>query len=249
MDKNFTFFGSAFVAFLFYILLIILFVFYTQDDTVKKIDTINKVTVLQLDIVLENNLEDKNKVNIKSGIKVKQLAQKVVKRTSSSSTKQRSNIKSLFANVKTVAPKINIKKVSTMKKSSISSRYKSKFEKEKKVKNVTLKNMIDNSKTHQLVNKMVLSTSNNKSDPYFSKVNQLLSSRWNPTVFEQDLQAKVLVTISTNGKFDFKFINKSSNNIFNNKLTEFLKAESYKLYPINPTNKVTNIEILFHTKG
>ena len=249
MDNKTNFIISAFVALSLYVFLIILFLYYTKNDVVKKIDAVNKITVLQLDVILENDDVIKEKIKIKSGVKNKEIAKKVVKKTTSVSMKQRSNLKSLFANVKTKAKKVRKTKVLNVKKSSISSRFKSKFEKEKKVKNVTLSNLIDNKKSQSSVKKIVLSESKNENDPYFSEIYQMLSSRWNPTVFVDELKAKVLITILNNGEFSFKFIQYSQNNGFNNQLKQFLYDESLNLYPINPNNKTTNIEILFQSKG
>jgi hypothetical protein len=248
MDKNFNIILSAIIAVLVYVLLIILFLVYLKNDIVKKIDTVNKTTVLQLDIVMEK-AKTKEPVNIKTGIKPEKIAQKVVKKTSSVSVKKTTNLKSLFANVKTSVKKIPTKKVLNIKKSSIASRYKSKFEKEEKRKKVSLSNMIDVAKSNKPINKMVTTETNNESDPYFSQINQILSSRWNPIVFSQELQARVIVTILKDGSFRYKFINYSTNDNFNTQLEEFLKDESFKIYPANPNNKITNIEILFHTKG
>ncbi len=134
-----------------------------------------------------------------------------------------------------------------IKKSSISSRFKSKFEKEKKVKDVVLSDLVEN-KNSAGIKKVVLSDSKDNTDPYFSKINQILSSRWNPTVFSSDLTAKVIVTITNNGIFSFKFIQYSDNIGFDNQLSTFLSDESLKRYPINPNNKITEIEITFKSK-
>jgi len=249
MDKNFNLIISVFISILLYILLIISFLFYIKNDIIKKIDTVNHNTVLQLDIVLENDINKIENDSIKSGVENKKLAQKIVKKTSSSSVKQKSNLKSLFANVKTKAVKINKKRILNVKRTSISSRYKSKFEKEQKAKNVSLSNMIDNTRTNKQINKMVISETNNQSDPYYSKINQILSSRWNPVVFNSDMQAKILITISRDGTFSYKFLSRSDSELFNKQLNEFLKDESFKLYPSNGNNQITNIEILFRTKG
>jgi hypothetical protein len=249
MDNRTNFIISAFVALFLYVFLIVLFLYYTKNDVVKKIDAVNKVTVLQLDVILNEENQVKEKITIKSGVKNKDIAKKVVKKTTSVSMKQRSNLKSLFANVKTSAKKVRKAKVLNVKQSSISSRFKSKFEKEKKVKNVTLSNLIDNKNTQSNLKKVVLSESKNENDPYFSKIYQMLSSRWNPTVFVDDLQAKVLITILNNGEFSFKFIQYSANSGFNDQLKQFLYDESLNLYPVNPNNKTTNIEILFQSKG
>ncbi len=247
VDKK-NFYIAAFLALFIYVFLILLLLLYIKENNIKKIDAISKTTVLQLDIVLNDTVEDKQKIKIKSSTQNKEIAQKVVKKTTSSSLKQKSDLKSLFANVKTTAKKVNKEKILNVKKSSISSRFKSKFEKEKKVKDVVLSDLVDN-KTAANVKKVVLSESKNETDPYFSKIYQMLSSRWNPTIFSDNLSAKILVTISNNGIFSFKFIQYSQNVGFDKQLKDFLNSESLKKYPVNPNNTTTNIEILFQSKG
>ena len=62
----------------------------------------------------------------------------------------------------------------------------------------------------------------NENDPYFSKIYNLLSSRWNPTRFFNDLKAKVIITISHNGTFSYQFIQYSDDIGFDNQLKNFL---------------------------
>jgi len=245
-DKKY-FYTSAFFAVSIYIFFVLLLFLYLKNADVKKIDAISKTTVLQLDVILDTPTQVKEKISIKSGVKNKQIAKKVVKKTTSVSVKQRSDLKSLFANVKTSAKKVRKNKVLNVKKSSISSRFKSKFEKEKKVKDVVLSDLIQN-QNNTNAKKVVVSQSNNETDPYFSRINRLLSSRWNPTIFSANLVAKVLVTITNNGIFSYKFIQYSDNIGFDNQLKEFLSGESLKRYPINPNRKTTQIEITFRSK-
>jgi hypothetical protein len=247
VDKKY-FFTSAFISLSLYICLVLLLVLYLKEHTVKKIDANTKNTVLQLDVVLQEPEEKvEKKVTIKNDVKPQEIAKKVVKKTSSSSLKQKTDLKSLFANVKTSAKKVEKKKVTTVKKSSIASRFKSKFEKERQVEDLVLSELIKTKSAD--IKKVVLNDTSNEKDPYFSKIYQMLSSRWNPTIFSNDLQAKVLISIQNNGFFSFKFIQYSKNENFNRQLESFLNSESLKSYPANPNGKRTNIEILFQSKG
>ena len=88
-----------------------------------------------------------------------------------------------------------------------------------------------------------------KQDPYYTKIYQILSGRWIPTIFADDLKAKVNIIIFNNGKFSFKFIQYSGNDGFDNQLKAFLSNETQKSYPISPLNKTVNIEISFQSKG
>jgi len=246
VDKK-NFYISAVLALFIYIFLVLLLLLYLKENTIKKVDAITKQTVLQLDIILDTQKDSKQTLKVKSNKNTK-IAQKIVKKTTSNSLKQKSDLKSLFADVKTTAKKVSKKRILNLKKSSVSSRFKSKFEKERKVKNVILSDLLKK-KNSNSVKKVVLSKSKDETDPYFSKIYQMLSSRWNPTVFSNNLSARILVNITNNGIFSFKFIQYSGNIGFDEQLKDFLDSESLKKYPINPNNNATNIEILFQSKG
>jgi len=240
---------SALASIAIYIILILSFLVYVKTNEVKKINAAVKTTVLQLDVILDSNPEKKEKITVKSAVKNQKIAEKIVKKTTSSSLKQRSNLKSLFANVKTDIKKVSKKKVLNVKNSSIASRFKSKFEKEKKSKNIVLSNLKEKVESKSNSKNVTLSKNKDEQDPYYSKIYQLLSSRWNPTIFADDLKAKVNIVIYNNGKFSFKFIQYSGNDGFDEQLKEFLNNETLKSYPVSPSNKTVNIEILFQSKG
>ncbi len=247
-DKKYLYITAVISLFL-YVSLILLLLVYLKNNNIKKIDGFTKTTVLQLDIILNTPKIKKEKINIKSSVKNKKIAKKVVKKTTSTSMKQKTNLKSLFANVKTKATKVRKNKILNVKQSTISSRFKSKFEKEKKSNNVVLSKLLDKERKNTSIKKVIISNSKNAKDPYFSKIYQMLSNRWTPTIFSDNLTAKVLVSISNNGKFSYKFIQYSDNIGFDQQLKEFLDSESFKRYPINKSNKKINIEILFQSKG
>lgn len=246
MADNRYFVVSGFIAFSLYVLLALLLIIYLKEDVVKKIDSSKKITVLQLDVILDTKTDKKEKVDIKTEIKNKEIAKKVVKKTTSSSLKQRSDLKSLFADVKTTATKVTKKKVSNIKKSTITSRFKSKFEKERKVDSIVSPDLVKNKSLNS--QKVVMNESENENDPYYSRINQMLSTRWNPTIFSANLAAKISVTIASNGIFSFKFIQYSGNTGFDNQLRSFLQDESLKKYPVHPSRKTKVIEIIFKSE-
>ena len=86
-------------------------------------------------------------------------------------------------------------------------------------------------------------------DPYYTKIRQLIDSRWHPTIFANDLIVKISIIIFNNGKFSYKFIQYSENVGFDTQVEEFLNNETLKNYPVSPTNKTVNIEIILHSKG
>lgn len=240
---------SAFAAISIYIILILSFLVYVKTSEVKKINAAVKMTVLQLDVILESKSEIKEKITIKSTVKNKEIAKKVVKKTTSVSMKQRSNLKSLFANVKTDIKKVSKNKVLNVKKSTIASRFKSKFEKEKKTKNIVLSKLTEKVESNSSNKNIMMDKTKDKQDPYYTKIYQILSSGWIPTIFADDLKAKVNIVIFNNGKFSFKFIQYSGNDGFDNQLKAFLSNETQKSYPVSPLNKTVNIEITFQSKG
>jgi len=246
MANNKYFAVSGFIAVSLYILLALVLIIYLKDHDIKKIDSAKKVTVLQLDVILDTQTQKQEKIDIKTPAKNKEIAKKIVKKTTSTSLKQRSDLKSLFANVKTSAKKVAKKEVSTVKKSTITSRFKSKFEKERKVKSIVSPDLVKKKSVNS--QKVVMNQGEHENDPYFSRINQMLSSRWNPTIFSADLAAKISVIISSNGIFSFKFIQYSGNTGFDNQLYNFLQNESLKRYPVHPSRKTKKIEITFRSE-
>ena len=239
---------SAIAALAIYIILILSFLVYLKTNEVKKINATVKNTVLQLDVILDV-APSKEKIKIQSNQKNTKIAKKVVKKTTSSSIKKRTNLKSLFANVKTNVKSTSKDKVLNVKNSSISSRFKSKFEKERKTKKLVLSKLTENKVTKTTNNTVTMEKSSDNQDPYYSKIYQMLSNRWKPTIFQNDLKVKVNIIIFNNGKFSYKFIQYSGNMGFDNQITEFLNNETLKKYPISPKNKTVNIEITFQSKG
>lgn len=244
------FYYSAIASFAIYIIFVLSVLVYIKTSDVKKINATVKNTVLQLDVILDSSNDIKQEtIKITSDVKNQDIAKKVVKKTTSSTIKQRTNLKSLFANVDTEVKDVSKKNVLNVKDSSISSRFKSKFDKERKTKNIVL-SKLKNSEQIKMSNKNVtMDKVADNQDPYYSKIYQIISSRWLPTIFDNELIAKVSIVIFNNGKFSYKFIQYSGNDGFDNQLREFLDFETQKRYPISPTGKTVNIEILFQSKG
>lgn len=249
MDKKQEIIYSALGAIAIYSILILSFLVYIKTSEVKKINASVKTTILQLDVIVEPKNDVKKTAKPLNISKNSKIAQKVVKKTSSKSVKQRSDLKSLFANVKTSVKKVSKNKVLNVKSSSISSRFKSKFDKEKKTKNIVLSKLAKQSAPVSPKKTVSIDKAKAEQDPYYSKIYEMLSSRWNPTIFDNELKAKVNIIIFNNGKFSYKFIQYSGNDGFDNQLKFFLNNQTSVDYPISPTNKTVNIEITFQSKG
>lgn len=241
---------AGIISFTLYGAIVFFFLFYINTAEVKKVSALNKTTVLELDIVIEEKKEEE--VQKASMIKTpdaqkSKIEKKVVKKSSSVSATKKTDLKSLFANVTTKATKVRKEKVLNVKKSTIASRYKSKFEKDKKVEKLNSANLKEVKKVQK--KNVVAQMANDEKDPYFSKIYQIISSRWQPVVFYEDLIAKVIITISNNGSFSYKFIQYSNNMGFDNQLKTFLNSQSTKQYPVNSNGKPSTIEITFQAKG
>ena len=167
----------------------------------------------------------------------------IVKKSASVSAKKKANLKSLFAKVKTEAPKIAKKEILNVKKSTVTSRFKSKFEKQQKSKNVTVSKLLDNVKSKSSIK--IPTDTKNRNDEYYSKIYELLASRWNPGLIIEGLSAKVLVIISSEGEFNFKFLKNSGNVNFDDSLRVFLQDQKLISYPTHNRGSKQKIAVTF----
>lgn len=245
MTNRNIFYFSGFISISIYILVFLLLMLYLKSHDVKKIDAFSKTTVLELDIILEDNAQTNRKNSAKQE-KNTEFAEKVVKQSTSRSVKQTADVKSLFSNVSVKAKKVQKEDALNIQKSLVSSRFKSKFEKEKKVDNVSVSKLLENVK--QKKNKLTFSESKNHNDPYYSKIYEIIASRWQPKFIMDNLSAKVLVTIYSDGKFDFSFLRYSGDDSFDDSLRSFLVQQTNILYPPHDKGNKTVIEINFKAK-
>ncbi|XPV69457.1 MAG: energy transducer TonB [Halarcobacter sp.] len=238
-QKNY-FYISGVISIVFYLSVCTLLLLYINAPKPKKYDAFSKTTVLELELV--STKDSKNRVEKK----VEKKIEKVVKKSTSKSSEKKADFKSLFANVKTTSKKTTKEEVNNVVASADPSRFKSKFEKQKKSNNISVSKLLSDIK---ITTKMSISTSSeHKNDPYYSKIYEILASRWTPIVLGTDLEAKVLVIITNSGKFDYRFIKYSNNDRFDESLKVFL--DSQKSIPFPPHNKgaKTDIEVLFKSK-
>jgi hypothetical protein len=213
---------------------------YVNAPKPKKYDAFSKTTVLELELI--STKDTKNRIEKK----VEKVVEKVVEKSTSKSSEKKADFKSLFANVKTTNKTVAQKEVNNVVSSSDPSRYKSKFEKQKKSNNVSVSKLLSDIKT---TTKMSISASaKNDNDPYYSKIYELLASRWTPTTVGANLEAKVLVIISSNGEFDYRFIKYSNDDRFNDSLKNFLESQKSVAYPPHNKGNRTDIEVLFKSK-
>lgn len=243
MVKDKLFVYSAIFSFSIYFLLIFLFFMYVKGYDVKKYDALKNETVLELELILDDSPVVQKR-------KIKELFKDTqeVEKTVSKKVDNTANIKSLFANVKTAKDaKIEKDPVLNVRKSLVSSRYKSKFEKEKKSQSVDVSKILDNvvQKSKKLT---VQSTSSNNYDKYFSKVYEILNQRWAPKYKISGLESIVLINIRKNGTFSYKVLQRSGNPIFDQNLKSFLDNETSRSYPSHDKKSVVTLQVTFKSQ-
>jgi hypothetical protein len=244
-NKNF--YISALVALISYFFIIFLVYIYLTVNSVKKFDSHSQDTILELDVVLEDmNLKKTKQLKRQTSRKDSQISKKIVKKSSSVTAKQRSDLKSLFAKVETKSKVIRKETINNVKGSQTVSRFKSKFEKQKKNDNSILSKLLDGQKIDSI--KQNTSDSQNEYDEYISQIYEILHKRWQPLLIIDGLSTKVIITIYSNGKFDYSIVQYSGDSSFDNQLILFLNKQKMESFP-KPKNNRIDIEVIFTAKG
>lgn len=241
MREKSYFYISGFLSVSVYLAICVSFLLYINAPKTKKFDSA-KTTVLELELISTKSNERK------IAKKTVQKEQKIVKKSTSKSDKQNADFKSLFANVKTKAKKTVEKEINTAKASIDPSRFKSKFEKQKKTDNSSVSKLLNDVKTTTNMPKTQASGKGEK-DEYFSKIKQILWERWNPRLLEDGLVARVLVMITNDGNFDFRIIKYSKDERFDESLKEFLESQKSEVFPTHKINNKVDIIINFKSEG
>ena len=244
MQKKSSFLISGIISFSFYILICFLVFYYVSNPPAKKYTTQIKPTVIELDMIVEKS--DKKRIEKKEDKKIEK-KEVVVEKAASVAAEKKPDLKSLFANVKTKSKKVAKKEVNKVVKSIDPKRFKSKFEKQKKSSNVKLDKLLNDKKTTTNVKSSSKSKSK-ESDEYFSEVSSLLDA-WVPLIREDNLTATVLVNISANGTFSYRFSKYSGNNDFDISLKAFLEEQKSIIYPKPKKGKKVQINVDFKSKG
>ena len=244
MQKKSFFLISGIISFSFYIFLCFIIIFYLTKPSIKEFTPKIQSTVLELDVIVEKS--DKKRIEKKEDKKIVK-EEIIVEKATSQSAEKKPDLKSLFANVKTNTKKVATKEINNVEKSIDPKRFKSKFEKEKKSSNVKLDKLLNDKKTTTNV-KSSSKTKSKENNEYFSKVFKLLDA-WVPLVRDDNQISIVLITITPNGKFSYKFKKYSRNNDFNISLKAFLEEQINIVYPKPKLGKSVTIEVEYKTKG
>ncbi|WP_122894152.1 TonB C-terminal domain-containing protein [Arcobacter peruensis] len=245
MQNKSSFLISGIISFSFYIFICALVVYYVTKPPVKKYTTKTTATVLELDVIVEKS--DKKRIEKKEDKRIEKKEEVVVEKAASKAAEKKPDLKSLFANVKTKSKTVAKKEVNKVVKSIDPKRFKSKFEKQKKSSNVKLDKLLNDKKTTTNVRSSSKSKSK-ESNEYFSQVSALLDA-WVPLIRQDNLTATVLVIISPNGNFDYRFSKYSGNSDFDISLKAFLEEQKSIMYPKPKRGKKVQINVDFKSKG
>jgi len=245
MTKNKNFVLSGILAVGFYLFVVITSLILISSSKVETYKFKSKTTVLELEVI--EQVDKKTQVEKKNTVIKPKEIKEPIKETSRSNEKT-PDLKSLFGNVKTKAIRTPEKVVNNVRKSIDPKRFKSKFEKEKKTSNVNIDKLLTDVKTTTTIKK-INNTSNTEeeTDEYYSKINELLSA-WTPNVNAGGLVANVIVTINTKGKFNYRFVKYSSDDTFNNSLESFLNEQLNQPYPVPKNGSSVSISVDFKSE-
>ncbi len=244
MDRKRLFFVSGLLSISIY-LLIFLFMFwylYNKNEELKKYAIQSKsVEVSLVEPPKQKRSQKISKSSKKSKVERKK-TEKPVKKEGSSSAKSGVDIEKLFSSVKT--PR---KSGSTSpKKSSSPSRLKGEGFKNRKSAAEILKSMNIKDIGRELANRSIRAVEG-ESDPYLSKIYEILYKYWLPSQESAGNRAKVKIKIGPEGDFDYTVLLFSGSETFNKELVEYLEYLKTKKFP-PPKEGSKDIVVYFEAK-
>ncbi len=249
MDDKKLFYTSAVGAVALYLFFVISLLVYIGNSHVKSFDANTKVTVMELDLVSVPIKQDTKKIKkVKAQEKSTKKAKEIVKKSTSKSSKKTTSMKDLFSKSTIKPAKVKKENVLNIRSSMTSSRYRSKFEKEKKLQNIRASNNLNEVKNIQKRTTQLKSTSKNH-DEYFAKIKEILNSRWQPLTINEALLSVVLITITNDGIFSYNFIQYSGNSNFDDQLMRFLDKQRDILFPLHSKGSSIDIKMKFKTEN
>src|SRR5574344_166790 len=242
MQNNSSFIISGIIAFFIYFSICFLVMYYIFSPIKESINITPSSTTIELDMIEE--IAEKKMVERKTEKIVKE---EVVEKSTSASNEKKPDLKSLFANVKETSNKVVKEEVNNVEKSIDPKRFKSKFEKEKKSNNVKIDKLLEDEKTATNT-KTKSSSKGDKNDDYGSKIYEMLYSRA-PVSEDRSLVITVMVSISPDGAFDYKFVKRSSSEAYNTAIRLYLDEQKDIAYPPPPSGKVVKYTVDFKFEG
>lgn len=98
-------------------------------------------------------------------------------------------------------------------------------------------------------NTMTFNAPTGQYDEFYAEVSKILYLNWNPSGFNYKEESKVIITITSSGRFSYKISKKSGNASFDSALEEFLEKMKNIEFPPFPRGDRTSIEVTFKTEG
>jgi hypothetical protein len=246
MGSKSNFFIAAFIAITFYILTILALIFYLQSSHVKKFQSVSKNTFLELDLIIEETKKNTQNLNKSIQKTVTKESKKVVKKSTARSAKKRADLKSLFARVSTKSSKVKAKSILNIQSNKVNSRFKSKYQKEKRDANLKVSKLLD-VKSKENSSKPKTATNKGNFDKYYSKINTIILTRWYnyPLLTNNDYLVVAEITIDAKGKFSYHVISLSGNKEVDAAVKLFLSNQLLERYPVSPDGDKKTIKINF----
>lgn len=243
MQNNSLFLISGIISFTIYFSFCFLVMFYIFTPEKQSVNITPSSTTIELEMI--EHIAEKKMVERK----VEKIIEKeeVVEKSTSNSNEKRPDLKSLFANVKETAPKVVKEEVNNVEKSIDPKRFKSKFEKEKKSSNIKIDRLLEDEKT-ATDSRVKSSAKGDKNDDYASKIYEILQAGA-PITQDTNLVSRVIITISENGRFDYKIQKSSGNESYDTALRTYLDEQRNIAYPIPPNGKAVRYSVDFKFEG
>jgi len=221
---------STVVSIIVYLFFLILAIYvYRGDFARSKPETFNpeKAVIVDLKDIKEEKITKKLSKNL---IKISQNKEK--ESTKDSRDKVQNNIKNLFSTMDVdkdaneIEQKLKQEKTrsSRLKKLNAKELFKSQNLDDGKLKK-ELKKLKKSIKKKQ-------KKATKEQQKYIDKVGGRLQTKWQDTIETKDgLKSKVVITIDKNGRFFYRILTKSFNNLFDSKLKQFLDNLSNQKFP------------------
>jgi len=249
VNRNLFFIIGGISAFSLYVILFFsLFYYFNEHRSVKNFVPKNTNSLEVSIIQTPSQIKKPNKTKSLS-----QKSSKIVKKTekdlkgggtSAKYSTSSKSISTLFKGVKvgkpTLSPSLHMANAPKIKYKSASKSSKSKS---------NAKSLIDNLKFSNLdIELKSQSSGKGEVDKYMSKIYEIIYNSWNPDVLFVGLEANVEIVIFSDGKFQFRMINPSDNQSFNESLIKYLKQLQLKGLPKHKNGRKLVVEIKFKPK-
>ena len=237
---------SFFLAIIIY-LSIVFFIFYKVYDSKRLIKkyAMNKNNSIEISIIQEKReLKPKTKKSVPIKKQEKKSPEKKVKKKvdSPKKAKKDQDIKSLFSTIKSdkfkkvtdVKRKSDIQKASRLKKKAVTKNEKKGTKAKDLIKNLNLKTIeIKKRGGGEIINE------------YIAKVQTIIDDKWQKTISTvSGAKGEVLIKIDKSGKFEYKILKLSYNNVFNAKLKDFLDTLTVIEFPPSPKGELFEFETI-----